>query len=293
MKQLQEEELRLLFNEGIANQFGKKKSAGKEAAAAMGISEIDAAVAELLEGFSSDSDTDDDKDPNDGVIYLDDEPVVLEVFREKTIEDIIEEQRSKLLSDGKMGTPVTAETFAKWRASKLLQRQQEAEARMKAEQSKKKGGKGLSVLSGKELFNYNSSLFIDDDAAMNASEESALNEETKLQEAEIQARVEAEAERNKEEQLRLLEIHRIELEELMRRYDEWRGEAASNKSSFSLGDIKINEVVFSLEDREDLEPFPELVIAEDDDGDEDDDEDDDDDEDEDDDEDDDEGEDCD
>lgn len=40
----------------------------------------------MLEQFSSDEDDDDD-DPNAGVIYLDDdEPVAVEVFREKTIE---------------------------------------------------------------------------------------------------------------------------------------------------------------------------------------------------------------
>ena len=58
-----------------------------------------------------------------GVIYIPDEPVVTEVFREKTIEDIIEEQRAKLAAEGKVGTPVTAETFARWRAGKLAQKQ--------------------------------------------------------------------------------------------------------------------------------------------------------------------------
>jgi hypothetical protein len=40
-------------------------------------------------------------------------------------------------------TPVTAESFSKWRAEKLAKRQADAEARMKLEQSKKKGSKGL------------------------------------------------------------------------------------------------------------------------------------------------------
>lgn len=72
------------------------------------------------------------------------------VFREKTIEDIIEEQRAKLAAEGKKGTPVTAETFAVWRKGKLAQKQAEAEARLKAEQNKKKGGKGLCTY----LFDY-------------------------------------------------------------------------------------------------------------------------------------------
>jgi hypothetical protein len=168
-------------------------------------------VAALLEQFSSDSESDDD-DPNDGVIYLDDdEPVAVEVFREKTIEDIIEEQRAKLASEGKVGTPVTAESFAKWRAAKLAKRQADAEAKVKIELTKKKGGKGLSVLSGKELFNFNAALFVDDDAALDATEENALNADTKRSEEEAEAIAKAEAERAQEEQLRLLEIHRLEV----------------------------------------------------------------------------------
>ena len=51
------------------------------------------------------------------------------VFREKTIEDIIEEQRAKLALDGKQGTPVTAESFATWRKAKLEKKQADAEER--------------------------------------------------------------------------------------------------------------------------------------------------------------------
>ena len=42
-----------------------------------------------------------------------------------------------------VGTPVTAESFAKWTVAKAARKQAEAEARVKAEQAKKKGGKGL------------------------------------------------------------------------------------------------------------------------------------------------------
>ena len=210
-KQLQDEELRILFNEGISGQFGKKKNKSSNVAEKLGIAEQSKEVAALLEQFSSDSESDDD-DPNDGVIYLDDdEPVAVEVFREKTIEDIIEEQRAKLASEGKVGTPVTAESFAKWRAAKLAKRQADAEAKVKIELTKKKGGKGLSVLSGKELFNFNAALFVDDDAALDATEENALSADTKRSEEEAEAIAKAEAERAQEEQLRLLEIHRLEV----------------------------------------------------------------------------------
>jgi hypothetical protein len=114
-KQLQEEELRILFNEGIMNQFGKKKSATAARAAELGIAEQSKEVAELLEEFSSDSDTDVRDNDKRQTIYLSDDDEPVEIFREKTIEDIIEEQRAKLQAEGKQGTPVTAESFAKWR----------------------------------------------------------------------------------------------------------------------------------------------------------------------------------
>lgn len=114
-KQLQEEELRILFNEGIMNQFGKKKSLNKDKAAELGIAEQSKEIADLLEEFSSDSDDDIRDNDKRKTLYLSDDDEPVEVFREKTIEDHIEEQRAKLQAEGKVGTPVTAESFAKWR----------------------------------------------------------------------------------------------------------------------------------------------------------------------------------
>ena len=145
-QQLQEEELRKLFNEGISNQFGKKKSAAASKASALGLTEQNKEVAEFLEAMSSD-DSDDYSDEDDGPTIIEyDEPATV-IFREKTIEDIIEEQRAKLAAEGKKGTPVTSESFAIWRAGKLAKKQEEAEARVRAEQNKKKGGKGLCKYS--------------------------------------------------------------------------------------------------------------------------------------------------
>ena len=48
-----------------------------------------------------------------------------------------------LFATRQVGTPVTAESFAKWSIAKIARKQLEAEARVKAEQAKKKGGKGL------------------------------------------------------------------------------------------------------------------------------------------------------
>ena len=48
-------------------------------------------------------------------MYIENEPEEVQVYRERTIEDLIEEQRAKLSAEGKTGTPVTAESFAAWR----------------------------------------------------------------------------------------------------------------------------------------------------------------------------------
>lgn len=144
-----------MLNEGVANQFGKKKTAAAAAAAALGVSEANKEVQEFYENLSSESDSDEEDDQDGmgrrkrGPIYIDDsglEIVATEVFREKTIEDIIEEQRASLAREGKKGTPVTEESFQAWRARKLQRKKEEAEARVQAEQAKKKGGKGLCEL---------------------------------------------------------------------------------------------------------------------------------------------------
>ncbi len=101
----------MLLNEGVSNQFGKKKSDNKAKAAELGLAEANEEVVKFLEELSSDSDSSDDeldkwgnKKKFDGPIYIDDEPMAaVEVFREKTIEDVIEEQRAKLAAEGKKG----------------------------------------------------------------------------------------------------------------------------------------------------------------------------------------------
>ena len=143
-KQKQEEEMRILLNEGVSNQFGKKKSAAKEQAKAMGLTESVVTIE-----FSDSEDEEEEEEVAPQRQNYDDEDehthevTAIEVHHEKTLEDIIEEQRAKLAAEGKTGTPVTAETFAIWRTEKLARKQAELEARVKAEQSKKKGGKGL------------------------------------------------------------------------------------------------------------------------------------------------------
>jgi|MDSY01.1.fsa_nt_gb hypothetical protein len=78
---------------------------------------------------------------------------------------VIELQRAKMRSEGRMGTPVTEESLAAWKKRKADAKIAEIKAKAAAELRKKKGGKGLSVLNGKELFQFKAELFVDDDEA--------------------------------------------------------------------------------------------------------------------------------
>lgn len=84
----------------------------------------------------------------------------------RTIEDELEHQRQKKLQDlkdkGIKGTPVTEESFKVWQEGKRKAKQDAARKLVEAEMKKKKGGKGLSVLSGRDLFAYKRDLFKDD-----------------------------------------------------------------------------------------------------------------------------------
>lgn len=79
------------------------------------------------------------------------------------MEDEIELLRSKLVEDlkkeGKTGTPINPETFAIWQEKKRLKRASEVAKKVEAELRKKKGGKGLSILSGRDLYEYKRELF--------------------------------------------------------------------------------------------------------------------------------------
>lgn len=282
-KLLQEEELRSLFNNALASQHGKSKAQKSSEAKLLGVDTQRKEVAEILDSISTDSESEDEIDDtsNQNVVFVnsgegDDSTTAIEgveVFREKTIEDIIEEQRAALQAEGKTGTPVNAETFAKWRAAKLAKRQAAAEARVKAESLKKKGGKGLSVLSGKELFNFNSSLFVDDNSAISAKEEQALTAETQVVTEKEDAQVNAERDKIMKDQEMLMEIYRLEEEEHQRKMSKWRTQCDKNyklaKNSpadtngfakngafvFHVGGTVVNGYVFAVSEEEQLEIF--------------------------------------
>lgn len=84
---------------------------------------------------------------------------------ERPIEEIIEERR-RALPPG--GTPVNPETFKAWKEKKEAERLEKVEAGRKADP--KSGAKGLVGLSGRDLFTYDASLFVDDDDAVSAEE---------------------------------------------------------------------------------------------------------------------------
>jgi len=85
----------------------------------------------------------------------------LEEEREMTLEDIIEKERAKILG----GTPVTPESFAKWKAFKQSQKDKEEEVAKKLrEKAFKKGG--TSGLSGKALFEMDANAFVDEEGAV-------------------------------------------------------------------------------------------------------------------------------
>ena len=79
-----------------------------------------------------------------------------------TLEDKIESERQKKVEELKKsgkGTPVTPETFAAWQDRKRKRKAEEAKKLVEAELKKKKGGKGLAVLSGRALYEYKQDLF--------------------------------------------------------------------------------------------------------------------------------------
>jgi hypothetical protein len=256
-KQLEEEAMRQLLNEGISGQVGKKKGDSVKLAESLGLTTANAEVAEFLDGMSSDSDDSGDEE-YDRTKYIAGPAETIEVYKEKTLEDIIDEQRAKLSALGLKGTPVTEATFKIWRDAKLLQRQADAEMRMKLEMMKKKGGKGLSVLSGKELFNYNSELFVDDVGAVTRAEEREMNTSSKLEEKQAEARAIYESEKAQAEQDRLMIVQRLEEAERQEKYAKRRIDSLKEDITiFLLGEIKIRELVFDLDkdEKEDLELF--------------------------------------
>eukprot|EP00475_Leptophrys_vorax_P000754 TRINITY_DN10412_c0_g1_i1.p1 TRINITY_DN10412_c0_g1~~TRINITY_DN10412_c0_g1_i1.p1 ORF type:complete len:349 (-),score=131.84 TRINITY_DN10412_c0_g1_i1:1249-2295(-) len=84
---------------------------------------------------------------------------------EMTLEEKIEKEREELLASGRQLTPVTPERLVEWQKRKKEAKEKKIEEeRLAAE--KKMGNRGIGVLSGRALFQFDPTLFIDDaDAA--------------------------------------------------------------------------------------------------------------------------------
>lgn len=84
---------------------------------------------------------------------------------EMTLEEKIEEQRALLKHDE--CTPVTKASFEKWKVDKAARLQKELFDKAATEVATgKKGGKAFGFMSGKALFTYDPTLFMDDDDAV-------------------------------------------------------------------------------------------------------------------------------
>jgi len=82
-----------------------------------------------------------------------------------TLDDEVEQLRQMKLTQMKdrniKGIPVTLESFNIWKEKKHKKKADDARRTVEAEICKK-GDKGLSVLSGRDLFEYKPDLFMDD-----------------------------------------------------------------------------------------------------------------------------------
>jgi len=101
---------------------------------------------------------------------------------EITLEEQIEIERKAL--DLSKCTPVTPDTFAQWKFDRKKAREEAVEQKRK-DAEKSKGGRGLHVMSGRDLFTFDPSLFVDDDDAADddAYEVKELSEEEQKEQA--------------------------------------------------------------------------------------------------------------
>jgi hypothetical protein len=116
-----------------------------------------------------------------------------------------------------------------------------------------------AALSGKELFNYNSSLFIDDDGAVDQEEDTQYQNEQRAQAEREEAMSRAVAEKAQEEQQRLFEIEKLEREH--RELDEQRrrDNARASTRYFEVEGVRVKHALFNTPptEREDLTLFAE------------------------------------
>lgn len=96
-----------------------------------------------------------------------------------SLEEFLEVERHKL---GTNLTPVTPETFAKWKKTRMDKKEAEAEALKRAKETQNTAGKS-SGMSGRDLFQYNPEWFEDEDEG-DASDDWDLSKYRREKEAE-------------------------------------------------------------------------------------------------------------
>lgn len=108
------------------------------------------------------------------------------------------------------------------------------------------------------MFSFNADLFVDDAGAIDKSEETNFCLETKALQAEEDRRMEVEQARAQEEQNRLAEVQRFEIEARKHREELRRAAVNARNNTFKVDDIIVNEPVFDGDDDEDLTPFDDV-----------------------------------
>ena len=121
----------------------------------------------------------------------------------------------------------------------------------------------VAVLSGKELFNYNAALFVDDDGALDEKDEQEMNADMVQRKLAEEQKAREEEERIQAEQQRLFELQQIEFEARRHKEAERRlAAAAPGRATFILAGVEVNQVVFEDDEEEDLHVFSEEMLVE-------------------------------
>lgn len=109
----------------------------------------------------------DDRESSNPIIRCQEDVDCEEAPDDRTLEEILEEKRKMLTGPG---TPINEETFKAWKLKKEQERLAKVEE-LRASTAKKTGGKVQHAgMSGRDLFTYDASLFVDDEEAVDANE---------------------------------------------------------------------------------------------------------------------------
>jgi hypothetical protein len=120
----------------------------------------------------------------------------------------------------------------------------------------------VAVLSGKELFSYNASLFVDDESAFDTTNDTTLETEMKELQRREEEKIAEETRRAQEEQERLMAAQTLEVESRRYREDARRQAAtAADRVLLTFNGVSINKVVFEDDEDEDLTLFTDEVFV--------------------------------